>query len=60
MRMHVLRHNEATIPLALGVEMKVISEILGHASISITADFYTHAKLDTAQEAADRFNVLFK
>src|SRR5712691_5901542 len=36
MRMHDLRHSAATILLAMGVNPKVIQEILGHSTISMT------------------------
>jgi integrase len=39
-RFHDLRHSYATMLLDLDVPMKVISKILGHSSINITADIY--------------------
>jgi integrase len=41
-RIHDLRHFCASLLLAQGVPLKVVSEILGHSQISITADLYTH------------------
>jgi hypothetical protein len=40
--------------LAAGVEMKVVSERLGHSQISVTADLYTHVSRGLGREAADR------
>ncbi len=40
-RFHDLRHGTATMLLAAGQPMKVISEILGHATSAFTADVYT-------------------
>jgi integrase len=40
-RVHDLRHFCASLLLAQGVPLKVVSEILGHTQISITADLYT-------------------
>src|SRR6266508_2622607 len=40
--MHGLRHSYATAGLAGGVDLKVMSERLGHANVAITADLYTH------------------
>ena len=42
MRFHDLRHSAATILLSMGVNIKVIQELLGHANISITLDIYSH------------------
>ncbi|WP_377274194.1 tyrosine-type recombinase/integrase [Peterkaempfera sp. SMS 1(5)a] len=39
-RLHDLRHGAATLALAGGVDMKVVSEMLGHSSIKITSDIY--------------------
>jgi integrase len=41
-RFHDLRHTAASIPLAHGVPTKIVSEMLGHASTSITDDIYAH------------------
>ena len=51
-RFHDLRHSGASMMLRAGVDMKVVSSILGHSSIKITADVYLHIleemKLDAA------------
>ena len=39
MRFHDLRHSAATIMLAMGIHPKVVQEILGHSSISVTIGF---------------------
>lgn len=41
-RFHDLRHSFATLALAAGIAPKVVQEILGHASITITLDLYSH------------------
>jgi integrase len=61
-RFHDLRHSHATQLLASGVHPKIASERLGHASVGITLDLYSHvtdtmqgeaaAKLDSAMQAA--------
>jgi integrase len=53
-RLHDLRHTHASLALAAGVEMKVVSDRLGHSTTSITADLYTHVIPKVAREAADR------
>jgi integrase len=41
-RLHDVRHSYATAALAAGVRPKVISQRLGHATIAITMDTYSH------------------
>jgi integrase len=56
-RFHDLRHSHATQLLAGGVHPKVASERLGHASIGITLDLYSHVT-DTMQgEAASKLDL---
>ena len=57
-RFHDLRHSCATLLLAQRVDIKTVSTILGHASISITADTYTHAVPHLQSEAMDRLGDL--
>lgn len=51
-RFHDLRHTAATLALGAGVSLKVVSEMLGHAGITITADTYAHVSGDMRREAA--------
>jgi integrase len=51
-RLHDLRHTHATLALQAGVHAKVISERLGHASIAITLDTYSHAIPALQEDAA--------
>lgn len=51
LRIHDLRHAHATLMLGAGVHPKVVSERLGHASVNITLDTYSHV-LPGLQEAA--------
>ncbi|MQG28383.1 MAG: site-specific integrase [SAR202 cluster bacterium] len=50
-RLHDARHSHASLMLALGVHPKVVSERLGHNSVSLTLDVYSHV-LPGIQEAA--------
>jgi integrase len=50
-RFHDLRHTRATLLLSKNVNPKIVSEMLGHASIAITLDTYSHV-LPTMQESA--------
>jgi integrase len=53
-RLHDGRHGAATQALAAGVEMKVVSDLLGHSSITITADTYTSVLDELKRDAADK------
>jgi integrase len=50
-KFHDLRHTHATLLLLQGVNLKVVSERLGHTSIKMTLDTYSHV-LPDMQEAA--------
>ncbi|MEE8558221.1 MAG: site-specific integrase, partial [Myxococcota bacterium] len=52
-RLYDLRHTHATLALANGINVKVVSERLGHASAAMTLDVYTHT-LPGQQEEATR------
>lgn len=57
-RFHDLRHGAATMLLAAGTPMKVVSEMLGHATVAFTADVYTSVMeelMDTAAEGLTAF-----
>lgn len=58
-RFHDLRHAHATLMLSKGVHPKIVSERLGHASIGITLDTYSHVLPSMQQDAADEFDDLF-
>lgn len=59
-RFHDLRHGAATYLLAAGVELKTISEILGHSQIHVTANTYAHVMIELKRDAADKLGaVLF-
>jgi integrase len=51
-RFHDLRHTCATLLLSKNVNPKVVSEMLGHASIAITLDTYSHVLPDMQDSAA--------
>jgi integrase len=52
-RLHDIRHFFASLLLAQGVELKIVSELLGHSSIRITADTYAHVLPAIKDEAID-------
>jgi integrase len=51
-RFHDLRHTCATILLHDGVHPKVVQEMLGHSTIAITLDTYSHVTTGMHQEAS--------
>lgn len=50
-RLHDCRHTAASLMLASGVPVKVVSELLGHSSPTITLSIYAHTLPGMAQEA---------
>jgi integrase len=54
-RLHDLRHTHATLLLAKGVPVKVVSERLGHASPTITLTVYAHVLPGNQKDAAATF-----
>ena len=59
-RVHDLRHTAATLMLLAGVNVKVVSERLGHASIAITLSIYAHALPSMQRGAADALDALLR
>jgi integrase len=53
-RLYDLRHTCATLLLAAGENPKVVSERLGHASVTLTLDTYSHVLPDMQQQAAEK------
>ena len=43
---HALRHTFATRCIEIGFDIKTLSEILGHANVTITLDRYVHSSFD--------------
>jgi len=59
-RFHDLRHGAATVLLAAKVDLKVVSELLGHSSVAITADIYAHVLPEMQQEVVKKMDDLFR
>jgi integrase len=51
-RFHDLRHTCATLALSARVNPKVVSEMLGHSTVAITLDIYSHVLPDMQEDAA--------
>jgi integrase len=56
--LHVLRHSHASVLLANGVDVATVSARLGHSSVRVTADVYSHALRGRDREAANRWDEL--
>ena len=54
-RFHDLRHTHATLMLRQGVHPKIVSERLGHSTVSITLDTYSHVTPGLQEAAANGF-----
>ena len=50
-RFHDLRHTCATLLLSKGIHPKVLADVLGHASVAITFDEYSHVLHDIKEGA---------
>lgn len=57
-RFHDLRHTHATFMLRSGINPKIVSERLGHSTISITLDTYSHVMPNMQHEAIQKINYL--
>ncbi len=57
-RFHDLRHTHASLLLATGTHPKVVQERLGHASITITLDIYSHVTPSMQEDAAAKLGAL--
>jgi integrase len=59
-RFHDLRHSSASLAILAGVELKVLSERLGHSSTRITSELYQHTYSSQHEEAADALGALLE
>lgn len=55
-RFHDLRHTHATLMLQLGIHPKIVSDRLGHSTINLTMDTYSHVMPQMQEEAARKLN----
>jgi integrase len=58
-RFHDLRHTAATLLLLQGIHPKIVSEMLGHYTVSMTLDTYSHVLPDMQRGATAAFDRLF-
>ena len=53
MRLHDLRHGAATLMLLAGMDLKTISDQLGHSSVVLTADTYLSVAVELGLKSAE-------
>jgi integrase len=58
-RFHDLRHAAASYWLGQGADMRTIMGFLGHSTIQMTANLYTHLRPEASQEHAEKMNAMF-
>ncbi|MDA2636946.1 site-specific integrase [Bacillus cereus] len=59
-RIHDLRHTHATLMLQAGEHPKIVQDRLGHSSIQMTLDKYSHITQNMQQQAAENFESIIK
>jgi integrase len=57
---HGLRHIHATLALSSGVNPRIVSGRLGHSTVALTLDIYSHVLPQADAEAADRIAALIE
>jgi len=57
-RLHDLRHGRASLLLASGTDIALVSKLLGHSSLGITVDTYSHLLEGVGRAAAERASAL--
>lgn len=57
---HAMRHSFATRCFERGIPAKVVQEVLGHSSLNMTMDLYTHVISDMKQSEMEKINCIFK
>lgn len=59
-RFHDLRHSAASLLLAQGVQLRIIMELLGHSSIALTANTYSHVMPAAMRATAETMDALLR
>lgn len=57
---HALRHTFASRSIEAGVDVKTVSDLLGHANTQITWNTYVHSTNDSKRQAADTMEAVYK
>lgn len=59
-RFHDLRHTAATLMLGQGIHPKVVAEMLGHSTVAVTLDVYSHVTMTLQADAASQLDALLR
>ena len=54
MNFHILRHTFASRCVEAGMDVKTLSEILGHSSTGITLNYYVHSSMESKKKQLNR------
>lgn len=57
-KFHTLRHSFATRCIGCGMDLKTLSEILGHSSVKVTLEFYCHTTMEQKRKQMNRLSFL--
>jgi integrase len=57
---HTLRHSYVSMMLEAGVPIRVVSELVGHSSTSLTSDLYGHVAERVNREATDKLDIVLQ
>ena len=57
MGVHSLRHTFATRAMEAGMDVRTLSEILGHAKVSLTLQLYAHSSMETKQKELEKMDI---
>lgn len=56
-KFHTLRHTFATRCVEMGMDVKTLSEILGHSSTNITMNYYVHCSMESRRKMMNKFRI---
>lgn len=60
MTLHKLRHTNATLLVNYGIDLKIVSEHLGHSDIKVTADTYAGVLDKSTIETTDKIKLIIQ